>query len=336
MDASAAHAEASGPSREGRELIRRLRRTNLNLLPILNTVLDTKSIGQAARELNLTQPAVSQALRQLRVIFEDELIVMVGRVPALTEKAQALLGPLQLLMDQTDALLDLGQPFDPASEKLHVQIVTADYVALLLTPPLLALCARESPATRIDFVGIDIKRIEDLGQMDFAVIPRSIGHRLGKRMGSMPLWQDRIVCIAAADSPLPATMTREAIAGLAQLRFELDKHLPDQSHHLVQPAAGLENAGAWATENYLVLALSVAVSDRVALVPALLAHRIAQMQPLRIIEIEGAAELIAVDAFWSPQVADKRGHAWLRRAMREAAAAFTALEPAGSIRTSDP
>lgn len=68
------------------DLFQRLRRTNLNLLPILAAVLETGRIGQAARELNLTQPAVSQALRQLRTIFDDDLVVMAGRVPTLTDR----------------------------------------------------------------------------------------------------------------------------------------------------------------------------------------------------------------------------------------------------------
>src|SRR5215470_1185154 len=89
---TATPAAAAGTVDE-RGLASRLRRVNLDLLPILHELLHTRSVTRTARSFGLTQPAVSRALRQLRAAFEDELLVSLGRNVHLTERAEALIVP---------------------------------------------------------------------------------------------------------------------------------------------------------------------------------------------------------------------------------------------------
>ncbi len=48
---------------------------NLNLLKTLSVLLQTRSVTLASQALFLTQPAVSTALKQLRELFNDALLV---------------------------------------------------------------------------------------------------------------------------------------------------------------------------------------------------------------------------------------------------------------------
>ena len=52
-----------------------IRNMDLNLLVVLNILLDERSVSRAAKRLNLSQPAVSGALRRLRSTFRDPLFV---------------------------------------------------------------------------------------------------------------------------------------------------------------------------------------------------------------------------------------------------------------------
>jgi len=72
-----------------RSLATRLKRNQLDLLPILHELLRTRSVSQTARSLGISQPAVSQALRRLRAAFGDALLVPLGRELQLTERATA-------------------------------------------------------------------------------------------------------------------------------------------------------------------------------------------------------------------------------------------------------
>ena len=48
-----------------------IRNVDLNLLVYLNVLIDEKSVSKAANKLALTQPAMSNALKRLRDLFDD-------------------------------------------------------------------------------------------------------------------------------------------------------------------------------------------------------------------------------------------------------------------------
>ena len=48
---------------------------NLNLLPVLDALLSERSVSRAGARVGLSQPAVSNALAQLREHFGDPLLV---------------------------------------------------------------------------------------------------------------------------------------------------------------------------------------------------------------------------------------------------------------------
>ena len=52
-----------------------IRNVDLNLLVYLNVLIDEKSVSKAANKLALTQPAMSNALKRLRDLFDDPLLV---------------------------------------------------------------------------------------------------------------------------------------------------------------------------------------------------------------------------------------------------------------------
>ena len=61
---------------------------DLNLLKALDALLRTESVSRSAQRLNVTQSAVSHALKRLRDIFGDPLLVRDGGVMRATARAQ--------------------------------------------------------------------------------------------------------------------------------------------------------------------------------------------------------------------------------------------------------
>ncbi|MGH8445646.1 MAG: LysR family transcriptional regulator, partial [Solimonas sp.] len=54
-------------------------RVDLNLFRVFDAVYRAGSLTQAAAQLHLTQPAISNALARLRLQFDDPLFVRDGR-----------------------------------------------------------------------------------------------------------------------------------------------------------------------------------------------------------------------------------------------------------------
>jgi LysR family transcriptional regulator, nod-box dependent transcriptional activator len=298
----------------------RLKQARLDLLPILYELLRTRSVTRAARALGITQPAVSQALRRLRATFGDDLLVSLGRDLQPTDRALALLPPLEAVLAEIAVLLEPAQPFDPASEELRVAIMTADYVSLLLAPILAEICAGEAPHTVFEFVSGGARNADDLAGIDFLIAPRAFGRTLGKRIGSTPLWRDEVVCLAAArNTAIPFRITPEAFRELRQVAYQMNPRVPDKVRTLLQPTSVLETRRVCTLPDFLVLGAVVDQADCVALVPRKVADELVRWRDLRIVELAYADRHLAIDAYWTQAAASKRGHAWCRALLTRAA-----------------
>src|SRR5690606_660392 len=90
-----------------------LRNLDLNLLVILQHLLEERSISAVARRLNLSQPAVSNALRRLRVAMDDPLFVRSGQGMQPTPLAERLAEPVGEALSLLTHMLDFRDAFDP-------------------------------------------------------------------------------------------------------------------------------------------------------------------------------------------------------------------------------
>jgi DNA-binding transcriptional LysR family regulator len=304
-----------------REVLARLHGINLDLLPVLYELLRTRSVTVTARSFNMTQPAASRALRQLRLAFRDELLVSLGREARLTERAESLLEPLARAMQDLDLLLKPAGGFNPAADSAHLVINTADYVTQLLAPILNDICAREAPHVALEFVDRGARNATELTQIDFMIGPRAFGERFGKRIGRLPLWRDDIVCIAAAtNTAAPDRLTPAQFRTMRYAAFRIGPRVTNEIRTLLQPTAPFELAPICTVPNFLVLGAIVRQSDCVALVPRKVARTLAQENRLRIIEISFPRKQLFIDAFWSPAIESRRGRVWFRQILARAAA----------------
>src|SRR5215831_9200609 len=186
------------------ELDRRLRATNLNLLPILRAVLKHRNLTRAAEELNLTQSAVSNSLRQLRAHFNDALLVRDGRQLRLTEKAKQLIEPLERALGALSDVLANPQ-FDPATSSRHFRVATADHVASITAPGMAAALSRTAPRITIQMLTARGRSAQDLGSgdIDMVIGPRQIveavvydAPALATEFAITPLAREPFVCLA--------------------------------------------------------------------------------------------------------------------------------------------
>ena len=107
-----------------------IRTIDLNLLPVLDALLRHRSVTLAARELDMSQSALSAALARLRKLLDDELFVRTGRGLRTTARADALAEPVAAILAQ---LRDQVLRRDRDDSKLVDFQTAADGVQLLDT-----------------------------------------------------------------------------------------------------------------------------------------------------------------------------------------------------------
>lgn len=121
---------------------------DLNLLVSLHALLEERSVTGAAERLGLSQPAMSHALRRIRKLFDDQILVREGNRSILTPRAQGLLGPLRDVLSRTSGLLG-GEIFDPRHSQRTVTVAMSTSVAYILGGPLTRLLEEQAPGVRL-------------------------------------------------------------------------------------------------------------------------------------------------------------------------------------------
>lgn len=122
-----------------------LRRLDLNLLIVFETLMHEKSVTRAAEKLFLGQPAISAALSRLRSLFDDPLFVRTGRTMEPTTRAQEIYVLLVPALDSISTAISRASAFDPATSKQAFRIGLSDEVEFALLPALLRRIRTEAP-----------------------------------------------------------------------------------------------------------------------------------------------------------------------------------------------
>ena len=144
---------------------------DLNLLPIVIALYDELSVSRAARQLGMTQPAVSKALRRLREAFDDPLFVrgQSGIVP--TPRAHAIARAAQPHLQHLQEHLLKGEPFDPTTSTRPIVLGLSDIAEMAFLPSILDHMRARAPKAPVRSVTLPDSHLADAlekGDVDVA------------------------------------------------------------------------------------------------------------------------------------------------------------------------
>jgi len=292
------------------DLYTRLERFDLNLLIALDVLLTERSVTRAALRLNVTQPAMSAALRRLRESFDDELFVANGRQMVPTPHALELAPHVASLIAAARALVSGPVPFDPASSQRTFRIVASDYIGAIVLRPLLAELATSAP--NIHFViltphsnaGADLER----GEVDCIISPEQF---LSRGHPQELLLEERHVLLGWKENPLFAgPISKEDYSSAAHVGVELSNSLSFVEEHV--RALGDRRRIEVITSSFTAVPWLLPGSGRIALVLERPARLFLDILPLAMapppFDIPPMREMIQ----YNPTRADDEGLFWLR------------------------
>lgn len=161
----------------------------LQQLRVLDVLLREHSLTRAARELRVTQPALSKTLAQLRRYFDDPLFVRVALRMEPTPKALQLQTPVRAILDGARALRTEHVSFDPQKSRRTFNFCVVDAGLLKLLPPLVERLITDAPNVRLHVHELDAAHLErwlESGKLDFAMgsFPSMQKASVGSRYGS--------------------------------------------------------------------------------------------------------------------------------------------------------
>ena len=107
-------------------LQKRLSRIDLNLLPILLVLMETRSTQATADQIGRTQSAVSHALNRMREMMGDQLFVRHGPKLIPTPLLLEIEAPMRQMLGDAVGIVERGVRFDPAESDRQIVIACAD------------------------------------------------------------------------------------------------------------------------------------------------------------------------------------------------------------------
>ncbi|VTU33904.1 LysR family transcriptional regulator [Variovorax sp. PBL-E5] len=123
---------------------------DLHLIRILHTVLTDRSVSRAAIRLGMYQPAVSAALKRLRELSGDPLLVRSGAGMVPTDAGLRMIEPSAAILRSAEVLFSDARGFDPQSAVTTFRIAASDYLDPLFLPTLVSQVKSNAPLCGIE------------------------------------------------------------------------------------------------------------------------------------------------------------------------------------------
>ncbi|AXV20422.1 LysR family transcriptional regulator [Aeromonas veronii] len=175
-------------------------RANLNLLPTLKVLLETRNISRAAELLHLSQPSISKQLAQLRSEFDDELLVREGQRWLLTPRAELLAAQLADSLGALERLYE-APGFDPGRCERVFQLASSDYVAQHILPDICAALAKEAPLAALEYSLWDKRQLPQLWQSELDLVS-TITEQVPDQIRGLHQGEDRLAVLMGRHHPL--------------------------------------------------------------------------------------------------------------------------------------
>lgn len=147
-----------------------LYRLNLNLLPGLKALLDTQSVSKAAKQMHVTQSAMSRTLAQLRESLNDPILVRQGNRIFLSEKAVSLKEDVNRVVSEACTIFE-NQQFDPATTEKNFSIAATYLILDQMLPEVLHKLWQKAPNFNFELLQFSpmLNRKLEAGEVDLVI-----------------------------------------------------------------------------------------------------------------------------------------------------------------------
>ena len=285
---------------------------DLNLLLFFEALWRDRSVTLAAENLNLSQGAVSTALKRLRTEYGDKLFAQVGRRMEPTSYAEAIAPQLLEALAMIRATGEERDEFDPLTSTRTFTIRTRDIGEVVCFPTLIRFLREVAPGVKIRSVSPSLK--DTMAGLASSQIDIALGFMPALETGihSTPLFAQDYVCVMRAGHPASLVeMTPELF--LAQDHMLVEN---SGSGHL-QLERALIKAGARHQikvrhPQYLSAPWLLTGTDLIWTAPAILAEILCRSFPLVVTPLPIKIPGFEIAIYWHERAHQDPANKWFR------------------------
>jgi DNA-binding transcriptional LysR family regulator len=294
-----------------------LRDLDLNLLVVFNQLLLDRSVSVAADKLGLTQPAISNALKRLRSVLNDELFLRTSRGMEPTPYALHIAEPVVYALSTLQSALIHRDSFDPASSQRTFNMAMTDIGEIYFMPPLMEALAKRSPGIRINTVRPhrgNLKEDMESGTVDLAVGPLP---DLQTGFFQRRLFRHRYVCMFRKGHPAAKSpMSLQQFTELEHVGVVSENTGHTDVDGLLD-RAGVKRLIRLKVPHFIAVGAILQTTDLIATVPQRFAERVQDAFGLETSPHPARLPDIAINLFWHAKFNRDPASLWLRQLLVE-------------------
>ncbi len=285
-----------------------LRSVDLNLITVFDAVMQEQNITRAAQTLGMSQPAVSNAVSRLKVMFNDELFMRNGRGIKPTQRARQLFGPIrqaiQLIKNELPTSI-----FVPETSTRSFKLAICSPSDMRFVPHILNGISLIAPSITVQ---IETESDEDvISKLRYQEIDFIIDYMRFRESGfcSTEMFNDELVLVASKDHPRISNSVT-----MKELRKESHAVLKRKGDFYGYGEIFYRDAGF--KEAYQGVSLSnilyvVSQSDLVAIAPRWIVEK-GQDEHLKLMPLPIENNHISGYLSWHASAEKDKGHLWMR------------------------
>ncbi|MBU2897275.1 transcriptional regulator LeuO [Vibrio hepatarius] len=286
-----------------------LRGVDLNLLTVFDAVMQEQNITRAAHNLGMSQPAVSNAVARLKVMFNDELFMRQGRGIQPTQRARLLFGPvrqaLQLIRNELPSSI-----FSPETSTRLFKLAICSPCDMRFAPKIMSTIHEQAPNVQLH---LDAEFDRQLAErMRYQEIDFVIDYARFDEQGfsSTEIFQDELVVVASKSHPriqqqvMAEQLREERHAKLSRVHGQ--RSFSEQAYRDLDVQAYYEGTSL---SNVLYV---VGQSELVTIAPRWMVENAANEEQLQILDFPFENAKISGFLSWHESSEKDKGHIWLR------------------------
>lgn len=294
-----------------------MKSTELNLIPIFVAIYEEKNLSQAAARMEISQPAVSKALKRLREIYDDHLFHRNASGVEPTTFSRDIYPAMSAALKNFTSTLSASRDFEPKTSNRIFSVAAVSVAGYFLIPELIKQMRSEAPNVALEVHPLFTEDHETdlrLQRYDLVIDMAPRGRNLLK---SEVIYSEHLNVVCRKDHPrLKDSITQE--------EFFNEEHVVVSRWHSRRSLLSADDISELEKRKIVVRAAGaiemlpiVGKSDMIGILPKSTIHSFADLFEVRSIPLpfdQGEVDLCSI---WHPSRTAESGHKWLRQQIQK-------------------
>ena len=289
-----------------------LSQVDLNLFVVLEAIYREGNITRAGHQLNLTQPAISHALKRLRDLLHDPLFVRQGPHMVPTPFTRNMIEEVRQALQILETNLSQSRNFIPEHTRRSFQMSLWEYAEALILPSLLQRLTHAAPGMSITTSRVKRRDLETelaSGSIDLAIdIPMTTSDRIRHQR----LLNEPFVVLARHGHPaIRKTLDLDTYVAQRHIQISSRRHGPSFID-IELGRQGLRREIFLRSQHNLTACMVVSQTDMLLTLPERNAQLLNKVLVNRVYPFPLPGPRLEAHLYWHESVENDPANRWLR------------------------